>query len=140
MTSADANSLTTFQATQQATHACEQLCYTYARCLDFFDHDALSELFTSDAELVLGEKTSKGRQAIVADIAALPRKPTRHVISNVFTDLIDPTTARGIAYVQRLSSNAGEIIQSAGHFEDQYQCVDGTWLFARRRLHWLNGS
>lgn len=138
MTRTDANSTTTFDANAQDTRACEQLCYAYARCLDFFDHDSLPELFAADGELALGDASHRGRSAILAYVTGLPRMPTRHVISNVFIDLTGSGNARGIAYVQRFTVDGPQTVQAIGHFEDQYQRHNSEWFFTRRRLHWLS--
>ncbi len=138
MTPANAEHSSKSDTNTSDARACEQLCYAYARCLDFFDHDALPELFSPSAELSLNGDTYRGPQAILAYIAGLPRMPTRHVISNVFIDFIDPENARGIAYVQRLSTDSAQPAHAVGHFEDRYTRQGGEWRFERRTLHWLS--
>lgn len=140
MTIADVTHSSGFDPKLRDYHACEQLCYAFARCLDFFDHDSLPELFVEDGELEIDSEHHRGRRALLACAASFPRLPTRHVVSNVFIDFIDSDNARGISYIQRLSAENTQLTEAAGHFEDRYARRDGQWHFARRRLHWLNPS
>ena len=123
---------------------CTALSIAYARCVDFRDYDAFIELFTEDGELDAG-RSMIGRAAI-AD--AMSRRPdelkSRHVLTNIFIDVIDANRARGISYLTLYrhvgpESLTGEPIEfsgpaAVGHYEDQFVRTDAGFLFARRRL------
>lgn len=124
--------------------ACTALSYAYARAIDFRDQDALVALFTDDATLTVGE-TLSGQDAIRAWIRARPDEVrSRHVISNVFVDVLSADSARGIAYLT-LYRHQGEAslrhgpaplagAAAVGHYEDRFVRAAGGWRFASRRL------
>jgi ketosteroid isomerase-like protein len=124
--------------------ACEALSIAYARAVDFRDQDTFVELFTEDGELDTGSLL-KGRAAIRE---ALSRRPdelrSRHVISNVFIDVLSDTEARGIAYLTLYRHVGPESLKGApapldgpaavGHYEDRFQKTAEGWKFKRRKL------
>lgn len=124
--------------------ACTALSYAYARAIDFRDQDALVELFTDDATLTLGD-TLSGQDAIRAWIRARPDElRSRHVVSNVFVDVLSADSARGIAYLT-LYRHHGEAsllhgpaplagAAAVGHYEDRFMRTAAGWRFAARRL------
>lgn len=126
------------------TEECTALSIAYARCVDFRDYDAFIELFTEDGELDVG-RSLIGRAAI-AD--AMSRRPdelkSRHVLSNIFIDVIDADRARGISYLTLYrhigpESLTGKPIEfsgpaAVGHYEDQFVRTESGFLFQRRRL------
>lgn len=124
--------------------ACEALSVAYARAVDFRDQDTFVGLFTEDGELDTGT-VLKGRAAIRD---ALSRRPdelrSRHVISNVFIDVLSDTEARGISYLTLYRHIGPESLTGApapldgpaavGHYEDRFQKTAEGWRFKRRKL------
>lgn len=132
------------QTRHSVRRACTELSLDYARCVDFRDYDALLTLFCEDAVLDTG-RPLQGLDAIRAYVRQRPDEiRTRHVISNVFIDVLGPGDARGICYLT-LYSHAGTESLSPdpaplpgpyliGHYEDRYGRIDGRWQFRSRRL------
>jgi uncharacterized protein (TIGR02246 family) len=128
----------------EAERACTALAYAYARAVDFRDQDALVELFTPDGTLTVGE-TLAGQDAIRDWIRGRPDEVrSRHVISNVFVDVLGPDHARGIAYLTLYHHEGPESVAfgpvpltgaaAVGHFEDRFTRTAGGWRFVSRRL------
>jgi ketosteroid isomerase-like protein len=125
--------------------ACEALSIAYARAIDFRDYDYFITLFTEDAVLDTG-KPMEGRAAIAESLSRRPDQlRSRHVISNVFTDVLSETEARGISYLTLYrhvgeESLKGEPIDfdgpaAVGHYEDRFEKTAEGWKFKRRKLH-----
>lgn len=122
-----------------AERACTELCHGFARALDFSDQDHFLELFTPDAELVYLERHD-GIEAIARFIGERPRGlVTRHVMSNLWVDVLDARTARGVAYC---TLHAGEdpTPVAVGHVQDRYVQGDDGWRIATRSFHWAMGA
>jgi len=130
---------------QAIQRACEQLAIEYARSVDFRDYDNFVELFSEDATLELGQKI-QGKAAIAKSLSRRPDQlRSRHVITNVFVDVISETQARGLCYltlyrhIGEESLKAGPVAldgpAAVGHYEDAYQLTDQGWRIASRRLH-----
>lgn len=132
--------------TEQANieRACEQLCIAYARSIDFRDYDNFVELFADDAVLDVGNPLH-GQAAILESIRRRPDElRSRHVMTNLFVEVLNRDQARGMAYLS-LYRHIGEesLLQepvafsapaAVGHYEDRYVRTDAGWRFARRRL------
>lgn len=129
---------------ENVRRACTELSLDYARCVDFRDYDALLTLFCEDAELDTG-RPLRGAAAIRAYVRGRPDEiRTRHVVSNVFIDVLGAADARGICYLTLYSHTGPESLSPApaplagpllvGHYEDRYRCIDGHWQFRSRRL------
>ena len=125
--------------------ACETLSIAYARAVDFRDYDYFVTLFTEDGELDTGRPMS-GRAAIAAALSHRPDElRSRHVISNVFIDVLNEREARGISYLTLYrhvgpESLKGEPIPfdgpaGVGHYEDRFEKTAEGWKFKRRKLH-----
>lgn len=123
---------------------CEALSIAYARAIDFRDYDDFVMLFVEDGILDLG-RPMHGRTTISESIASRPDNlRSRHVLSNIFVDVVDTDHARGITYLTLYRSLAAtspqEPIESAlpaavGHYQDQFiRSTDG-WRFQTRKLH-----
>lgn len=122
-----------------AERACTDLCHAFARDLDFSDQDHFLELFTADAELVYLERHD-GLEAIARFVGERPAAlRTRHVMSNLWIDLLDARTARGVAYC---TLHAGEdpAPVAVGHVQDRYVQTDDGWRIATRSFHWAMGA
>jgi 3-phenylpropionate/cinnamic acid dioxygenase small subunit len=125
--------------------ACEQLSIEYARSVDFRDYDNFIELFTDDAVLDVGKRL-EGKEAIRSSInqrAADIR--TRHVLTNIFVEVLDSMHARGISYLTLYrhigieSTRRGAVPSilptAVGHYEDKFVRTSEGWRFASRILH-----
>ena len=125
--------------------ACEALSIAYARAVDFRDYDYLVTLFTEDGELDTGRPMA-GKAAIAEALSHRPDElRSRHVITNVFIDVLNETEARGISYLTLYrhvgpESLKGEPIAfdgpaGVGHYEDRFEKTAEGWKFKRRKLH-----
>lgn len=124
---------------------CEKLMVAYARGVDFRDYDNVASLFSDDGVLDVGNRL-EGRAAIQA---ALSRRPyelrSRHVLTNLFVDVVDRDTARGICYLtlyrhlgpESLERGPVELERPAavGHYEDRFVRTADGFRIARRTLH-----
>lgn len=124
---------------------CEALSIAYARAVDFRDYESFVSLFAEDGVLDVGQAL-EGRDAIRT---AMSRRPdelrSRHVLTNIFIDVLSATEARGISYLTLYrhvgdESLKGEPIPfdgpaAVGHYEDRYVLTDDGWKFKRRQLH-----
>lgn len=125
--------------------ACAQLSMAYARAIDFRDYDAFVLLFTEDGVLNVGEERA-GREAIRTWLRHRPDElRSRHVISNVFIDVLGPDEARGISYFTLYRHYGEESLRygpvplhgpaAVGHYEDRFVRTAEGWLFRSRRAH-----
>ena len=123
---------------------CETLSISYTRLLDFGQYDELAELFTIDAALNAGVLL-EGRENIRLGLNKRPAKlRSRHVLTNIHTEVLDGKTAKGISYLslyrhigdQSLSSEVIEFDGPAavGHYSDEFRLEDGTWKIQQRVL------
>jgi len=131
-----------FRDRLQIEHACTALCMDFARALDFTDQDHFMELFTEDAVLAYVDRC-EGLEAIARFVGGRPREiTTRHVVSNVWIDVLDATQARGLSYCTLYAGAPGAAphVVAIGHAQDRYRYVDGDWKIARRQCHWTFGA
>lgn len=131
--------------TLRIERACTALSIGYARAIDFRDQDALLELFVDDATLEVGE-TLHGRAAIRDWLGRRPDElRSRHVVSNVFVDVLSHDEARGISYLTLYRHLGAESVRfgpaplrgpaAVGHYEDRFVRGADGWRFRSRRLH-----
>ena len=124
---------------------CQALSIAYARALDFRDYDELANLFTENGVLDT-VRQAKGRAAIRASLHDRPDEiRTRHIITNVFVEVIDADTARGISYLSLYRHQGPESLAAGpvpldapaaiGHYEDSFQRTSEGWRLASRKLH-----
>ena len=131
---------------------CKALSIAYARHVDFQNYDAFVALFVEDGVLNVGQPLS-GRDAIRASLARRPAElRSRHVLTNLFVDVIDADHAQGISYLSLYRHVGEESLTpepiafdgpaAVGHYEDRFIRVTdaggsehGRWLFERRTLH-----
>ena len=90
---------------------------------------------------------SASTKAAIVD--SLTRRPdelrSRHVITNIYIDVLNEHEARGISYLTLYrhigpESLKGEPIDfdgpaGVGHYEDRFEKTDDGWKFKRRKLH-----
>lgn len=130
---------------ERIRQACTALSIGYARAIDFRDYDAFLELFTEDAVLDAGRRL-EGLEAIRESLRHRDdRLRSRHVISNVFIDVLSVDAARGISYLTLYRHHGDASLASdpaplqgpaaVGHYEDRFVRRDTDWLFQSRRLH-----
>ncbi len=133
------------QNEQDIQRECEALSIAYARAVDFRDYDEFVQLFADDGVLDVGQPL-KGRVAIKA---AMGKRSdalrSRHVLTNIFIDVVDEQNARGISYLTLYrhigeESLSGDPIDfsgpaAVGHYEDKFVLTDTGWCFASRKLH-----
>ena len=124
---------------------CEALSIAYARAVDFRDYDEFSNLFLEEGTLEAGVRL-QGRAAITA---SLKRRPdglrSRHVLTNIFINVINRDEANGISYLTLYRHVGAESARSGaiafdgpfgvGHYQDLFvRTLDG-WRFKSRVLH-----
>lgn len=123
---------------------CEALSIAYARAVDFRDYDAFVELFAEDGVLEI-DAPLVGRQAIREAIMKRPDElKSRHVLTNIFIDVRDANSARGISYLTLYRHVGPESLTpgpiefdgpaAVGHYEDQFVRTAAGFLFKQRRL------
>lgn len=124
---------------------CARLSIAYARAIDFRDYDAFVELFVEDAVLDAGG-AFEGKAAIRASLAKRPDElRSRHVLTNIFIEVVDADTARGISYLSLYRHVGAESLAAGpvafdgpaavGHYEDRFTRTPDGWRIARRKLH-----
>lgn len=123
---------------------CQALSIAYARAIDFRDYDAFVDLFAEDGVLDTGTPL-EGRAAIAE---ALTRRPdelrSRHVLTNIFIDVLSGSEARGISYLSLYRHIGPESLKgqpvpfdgpaAIGHYEDRFVRTAAGWKFKRRKL------
>jgi hypothetical protein len=124
--------------------ACEQLSIAYARHVDFKEYDRFAELFTEDGHLNAGGPVD-GRAAIRRRMAQRSdRLRSRHVLTNIWVEVIDADHARGITYLSLYRHIGDESLgegpiefagpAAVGHYEDEFVRTASGWRIARRVL------
>jgi hypothetical protein len=126
----------------------------YSAHFDAHEVDALAALFTEDAVCEFGpygewhgRDTIRANYAQVIGAIAAPFD-TLHVATNPHLRITSPTTAIGRWYLIDLVARQqpGIFESRGGHdhpliylgmYEDDYRKVDGRWLIAHVRLHFL---
>ena len=135
----------TGQNQQGIQRECEALSIAYARAVDFRDYEGFVLLFAENGVLDVGQPL-EGRAAIKAAMEKRPDKlRSRHVLTNIFIDVVDERNARGISYLtlyrhigeESLSENPINFDGPAavGHYEDKFVLTDTGWCFSSRKLH-----
>ena len=134
------------QATEREIRdECEALSIAYARAVDFRDYEAFVELFTEDGVLDVGTPL-KGRAAIRKAMIKRPDElRSRHVLTNIFVDVVDENSARGISYLTLYRHVGPECLlgqpvdfsgpAAVGHYEDQFARTRDGFRIKHRKLH-----
>ncbi len=113
-----------------------QLPIRYALAVDQRDLDTWVSLFVPNVSM---GRLGTGRDALRAQIAPQLRNFYRsiHQIVGHRIELVDDVTARGQTYCRAEHEVGDRWVVMAIRYDDEYQRVDGEWLFARRReRHW----
>lgn len=118
------------------TLAIQQLPIRYAMAVDSRDVEGWVELFVPDVRVGGG---ASGREALRNAMMPLFRQFYRsiHQIVGHRIDLLDTDRAAGSVYCRAEHEVGVRWIVMAIRYDDEYQKVDGQWLFARRKeKHW----
>jgi hypothetical protein len=126
--------------------AIEDLQARYLFALDFHDPDLYVSTFTPDGVLDYGSGEVKGREAIKAVIARMPKPAAtaglraaaaRHNISNSVIK-VDGNNAFGRSYWFHYSNDNPQrkgVFDGFGHYEDELVKSNGKWLFTKRKIY-----
>lgn len=129
-----------------ATHleivgACERLCHDYAYFVDAGRLEEWLDVFAEDAVMVLFGKTSNGKAAIKAGMAAAGGGGggSMHVTSNIRIVPTSETEAEGsayvVVYVKPQAGATGPLAPVAvGIYRDRFKRTSDGWKFARREF------
>lgn len=130
----------------------ENLMATYIFALDLKDADAYAGTFTEDGVINHAGGIERGRDEIHQFIQtsaenarrqqasrdkSLPKPiPNRHSIGNLEILEINGDSAKGRAYWSSMSvdENGQAHVSEYGFYEDEYQRVNGKWLFSKRLI------
>lgn len=118
------------------TLAIQQLPIRYAMAVDSRDLDGWTSLFVPDVRV---GRNASGRAALREAITPQIRQFYRsiHQIVGHRIDLVDPHHATGNVYCRAEHEVGSRWIIMAIRYDDEYQKVDGQWLFVRRKeKHW----
>ena len=124
---------------------CEALSIAYARAVDFRDYDEFSNLFLEEGTLEAGVRL-QGRAAIAASLKRRPDElRSRHVLTNIFINVINRDEANGISYLTLYRHVGPESTLSGpvkldgpfgiGHYQDVFMRTSDGWRFKSRVLH-----
>jgi hypothetical protein len=120
----------------------EKLLYAYAYTSDSKDCLGLSNLFTADAVLEIGNVKRDGRDAIRQGCIDRQKNvvgniKTHHNMTNIVFDKLTPSRAETRTYVVITWQKAGDQtinVQVVGVYHDVIvKSGDGRWLFKERR-------
>ena len=114
--------------------AIRELTARYCQFAVAGDAEDVVSLFTEDGVLDFGEIVEQGRERLVAlyreSFQAVRPIPTVH---NHMVEL-DGDRATGYCSLELRMVENGEAVTAAGHYEDVFERVEGSWKFARRKL------
>ena len=125
--------------------ACTALSIAYARHVDFGEYEKFVDLFTKDGRLELGF-TLDGKDAIRRSMKKRPVElRSRHVLTNIFVDVVSETEATGISYLTLYRHVGPESLEdepvalpgpaAVGHYADRFSLTSEGWRIAHRKLH-----
>ena len=112
----------------------EDLLHRYAFLIDDHEFDALGQLFTENA--VFGSPGSRHEtRAVITENyrnRGVLYPVSLHIVQGSVIEVLDATHARG--QVQGFSEQASEVntVITSFRYHDEYERVDGRWLFASR--------
>ena len=122
----------------------------YFRYIDQKDWDHFPDLFTDDVVVDVTDDMvasgidpergkTVGRDRFARNVArSLAGVATVHHGHMPEIEVVDATHARGIwAMYDRLEYPDGRVRSGAGHYDEEYRLVDGTWRIARMTLNRL---
>jgi len=125
---------------------CRKLSVDYARYLDFREYEKFTALFCEDSFLFAGVPLH-GRSGIAEGMSKRTDSlRSRHVLSNIHTEIIDEDNARGISYLTLYRHIGPESLTEepidltiegpagVGHYRDEFVKTEAGWRFSRREL------
>ena len=119
-----------------------QLVAKYALALDMRNMDALVALFPPDVRVGKGQQGRAALKQWFDDTLRHQFSGTAHVTGNHIIEFDDPSpanppTARGVVYSRNEHECESEWVIMTMMYWDNYELVDGCWLFRRRLpLYW----
>ena len=119
-----------------------QLVAKYALALDMRNMDALVALFPPDVRVGKGQQGRAALKQWFDDTLRYQFSGTAHVTGNHIIEFDDPSpanppTARGVVYSRNEHECESEWVIMTMMYWDNYELVDGNWLFRRRLpLYW----
>ncbi|MCE2391452.1 MAG: nuclear transport factor 2 family protein [Proteobacteria bacterium] len=118
-----------------------ELTARYCHAVVRKDGPALAGMFCEDGEMRMGETVMRGREELLDGYSgpALTDIAPKPFIQNHVIEL-DGDRASGLCSAELRLVQDGEAYTAAGHYEDEYRRVDGTWKFASRNFvvyHWV---
>lgn len=125
--------------------ACSRLSILYARMVDFKTYELVDEIFSEDALLDAGGPL-QGRDKIRRGMERRnPKLRSRHILTNIFIDVIDAEHARGTSYLSLYRHIGDESLEdkpiefagpaAVGEYQDEFVKTAGGWRIASRVLH-----
>ena len=127
----------------EARNNISELVSSYAVACDEHDIPRLGKLFTEDAIFgsPSGIMTASGREPIIkmfVDMLSI-RGPGYHWTHDHFIEFSgeNPDQAFGRVYSHAETSPHGKVSLAAMKYDDNYQKVDGRWLFSKRVIQFL---
>lgn len=128
--------------------ALSDVVHRYAAHVDDREFDAVADLFTVEAELVVPAPPAdllpihahRGREAIVRAVAAVAAVArTEHaIVGEVYEAAGRPGTARGrvTCVAHHWNQRGDEVVDVVWHlrYDDDYRLTDGRWRIDRRAL------
>ena len=113
------------------------LTYAYGQCLEQMDAEALAELFTEDGAMdfsSVGWGVKQGRQAIKEFYPNTWRQRVKPFFTNHYIVFDDANHAHGWCWLDNRLKDGDKSIIGCGRLHDNYEKVNGKWLFKRRRV------
>jgi hypothetical protein len=125
--------------------ACRRLSILYAHMVDFKTYELVNDIFSEDAFLDAGGPLD-GRDRIRRGMERRnPKLRSRHVLTNIFVDVLDATHALGTSYLSLYRHIGDESLEdkpiefvgpaAVGEYEDEFVQTAEGWRIARRVLH-----
>lgn len=130
---------------------CEKLSIAYARHVDFKEYDEYVDLFTEDCFLHAGPRPIEGKETLRKAMGYRPDAlRSRHVLTNIWINVIDEDHATGISYLslyrhtgeglegEKVSDPGPRVISgpaAVGHYADEFLRTDDGWRIKSRVLH-----
>lgn len=107
----------------------------YNHAIDFHDHEAWADTFTSDGCFISPQGQWDGREALIefsTDSAARPPR-RRHWTNNWVIDG-DGDDATSTCYLNLVDVTNNGAILVTGLYQDRLRKVDGAWKFVERKV------